>query len=144
MQKRDLRPLVQLVATFVFGLSVLALLSILSFQMVNHYLEAVAERSVRQAFTEGTQSDDGVSYDTACQGAGLDPERFSECDPIAVKGERSFRSASCSGRGFLGLLGKHWTCIAKFADGSTLRLHASLGFGSRHLTIFLPSSKPDA
>ena len=110
--------------------------------MATHYFQGVAERSIRQVFTEGTQTNDGVGYHTVCQKSELDREAFLECDPIVVKGERSLRSASCGGRGFLRLLGRQWTCIAKFTDGATLRVHVSLGLGHRELKLALPFREP--
>jgi hypothetical protein len=139
---RDLQPIVQLIATFSFGLSVLALLFLFSAQMATHYFQGAAERSIRQVFTEGTEIKDGVGYDTVCQRSEFDREAFSECDPMVVKGERSLRSASCGGGGFLHLLGRQWTCIAKFTDGATLSVHVSLGLGRRHLKLALPFREP--
>ncbi len=141
---RDLQATVRLIATLLFGLLVLALLSLFSAQMATHYFQGAAERTIRQVFTEGTQTKDGVRYDTVCRRSDIDRERFSECDPIEVKAERSLRSTSCSGRGFLGLLGKQWSCVAKFTDGATLRIHVSLGFGRRHLKLLLPFREPPA
>jgi hypothetical protein len=141
---RDLQPIVRLIATLLFGLLVLALLSLFSAQMATHYLQGAAERTIRQVFTEGTQTKGGVGYDTVCQRSEFDRERFSECDPIVVKAERSLRSALCSGRGFLRLIGKEWSCVAKFTDGATLRVHVSLGFGRRHLKLVLPFREPGA
>lgn len=135
---RDLQPIVRLIATLLFGLLVLALLFSLSAQMATHYLQGAAERTVRQVFTEGSQSKGGEGYDTVCQRYEFGRERFSECDPIVVKGERSLRFASCSGRGVLGLVGRQWNCVAKFTDGTTLRVHVSLGLGQRHLKLLLP------
>ena len=141
---QDLQPMVRLIATLLFGILVLALLSLFSAQMATHYFQGVAERTIRQVFTEGAQTKGGVVYDTVCQGSDFDRERFLECDPIVVKAERSLRSASCSGRGFLRLVGKQWSCVAKFTDGATLRVHVSLGFGRRHLRLVLPFSEPGA
>jgi hypothetical protein len=141
---RDLQTIVRLIATLLFGLSVLALLSLVSAQMASHYFQGSAERTIRQVFTESTQTKDGVRYDTVCRRSDIDRERFSECDPIAVKAERSLRSASCSGRGFLRFLGKQWSCVAKFTDGATLRVDVSLGFGRRHLELVLPFREPGA
>ena len=141
---RDLQPIVRLIATLLFGLSVLALLSLVSVQMATHYFQGVAERTIRQVFTEGTQTKGGVRYDTVCRGAEFDPERISECHPIVVKAERSFRSAACKPGGFFHLLGKQWGCVAKFTDGATLRVHVSLGFGRRQLELVLPLRDPGA
>ena len=141
---RNLHPIVKLIANLLFGVLVLVLLFFLSAQMVTHRFQGAAERTVRLAFTEGTRTRDGVSYDAVCQRSEIHRESFSECDPIAVKAERSLRSASCSGRGFLRLLGKQWSCVAKFTDGATLRVHVSLGFGRRHLELVLPFREPGA
>ena len=141
---RHLQPIVRLIASLLFGISVLALLSLFSAQMATHYFQGAAERTIRQVFNEGTQTKDGVGYDTVCRRSNIDRERFSECDPIAVKAERSLRSTSCSGRGFLRLLGKQWSCVAKFTDGATLMVDVSLGFGRRHLELVLPFREPDA
>ena len=135
---RDLQPVVRLIANLLFGLLVLALFSLVSAQMATHYFQGAAERTIRQVFSEGAQIEDGVVYDTVCQRSEGDRERFSECDPIAVKAERSLRSASCSGGGFLRFLGKQWSCVAKFTDGATMRVHVSLGFGRRHLKLVVP------
>jgi len=136
--------MVRLIATLSFGLLVLALLSLSSAQMATHYFQGAAERAIRQVFTEGAQTKDGVVYDTVCQRSEFDRESFLECDPIVVKAERSLRSASCSGRGFLRLIGKQWSCVAKFTDGDILRVHVYLGFGRRHLSFVLPFSEPSA
>lgn len=144
MCSRDLQRITRLIATLVFGLSILALLSLLALQMATHYLEGVAERSIRQVFTKGIETDHGVSYQTLCQNPESGGRRFSRCDPLVAKGDRSLRSVSCGGQGLLGLLGKQWTCIAKFADESSLRLDVALGLGRRHLKLFLPFREPGA
>jgi hypothetical protein len=136
--------MVRLIATLSFGLLVLALLFLFSAQMATHFFQGVAERTVRQVFAEGAQTKDGVVYDTVCQGVEFDRERFLACDPIVVRAERSLRSASCSGGGFLRLIGRQWSCIAKFTDGATLRVHVSLGLGRRQLRLVLPFSEPGA
>jgi hypothetical protein len=141
---RDLQLIVRLIATFLFGLSVLALLFLLSSQMATHYFQGVAQRTIRQVFTKGTQTNEGMGYDTVCRGAEFDPERISECNPIVVKAERSFRSAACKPGGFFHLLGKQWSCVAKFTDGATLRVLVSLGFGRRQLELVLPLRDPGA
>jgi hypothetical protein len=141
---RDLQLIVRLIATILFGLSVLALLSLLSAQMATHYFQGVAERTIRQVFTKGPQTNEGMDYDTVCRGAEFGPERLSECDPVVVKAERSFRSAACKPGGFFHLLGKQWSCVAKFTDGATLRVHVSLGFGRRQLELVLPLRDPGA
>ena len=135
---RDLQLMVRLIATLLFGLLVLALLSLFSAQMATHYFQGAAERAIRQVFTEGTHTKDGVVYDTVCERSDGDREPFSECDPIVIKAERSLRSASCSGGGFLRFLGKQWSCVAKFTDGATVRVHVSFGLGRRHLKLVLP------
>jgi len=139
---RDLQLLVRLAATLLFGLSVLALLSLVSAQMATHYFQGAAERTIRHVLTEGTQTKDGVGYDTVCRRSEFDRERSSECDPIAVKAERVLRSVSCSGKGFLRFFGKQWSCVAKFTDGATLRADVSLGLGRRHLELVLPFREP--
>jgi hypothetical protein len=131
-------------ATLLFGLSTLALLSLVSAQMATHYFQGVAERTIRQVFTEGTQPKARVRYDAVCRGAKFGRESPSDCDPIVVKAERSFRSASCTGQGFLRLLGRQWSCVARFTDGATLRVHVSLGLGRRHLKLVLPFREPGA
>jgi hypothetical protein len=141
---RELQPIVRLIATLLFGLSVLALLSLVSAQMATHYFQGAAERTIRQVFTAGTQTKDGVGYEIVCRRSDFDRERFSECDPIVVKAERSLRSAACRPGGFLHLLGKQWSCLAKFTDGATLRVDVSLGFGRRHLELVLPFREPGA
>jgi hypothetical protein len=141
---RDLQPLVRLIATFLFGLSVLALLFLLSSQMAARYFRGSAERAVRQVFTEGTQTRSRVSYSALCRGSGIGGEPASECDPIAVVAERSLRSAACSPRGFANLPGSRWACVAKFSDGAILSVRVSLGFGRRHLELVLPFREPDA
>lgn len=139
---RDLQQLVRLIATFLFGLSVLALLFLLSAQMAARHLRGSAERAVRQVFTEGTQTRSGVSYSALCRGLGFAGERASECDPIAVKGERSLRSVACGPRGVANLPGSRWECVARFADGAILSVRVSLGFGSRRLELVLPFREP--
>jgi hypothetical protein len=141
---RNLHPLAGLTARLLFGFSVLALFGFVSVEMATHYLQGVAERTVRQAFTEGTEAKTRVSYDAVCRRPELDREPYSECDPLAVKAKRSLRSTSCGGREFLHLLGKQWSCVAKFTDGATLNVHVSLGFGYRHLELILPFREPGA
>jgi hypothetical protein len=141
---RDLKPLVRLIATFLFGLSVLALLCLLSTQMAARYFRGSAERAVRQVFVEGTQTRSGVSYSALCRGSEFGGERASECDPIAVKAKRSLRSTACSPQGFANLPGSRWECLAKFTDGAILSVRVSLGFGRRHLELILPFREPDA
>jgi hypothetical protein len=133
-----------LIATFLFGLSVLALLFLLSTQMATRHFRGSAEHAVRQVFTEGTQTRSGVTYSALCRGSEFGGERASECDPIAVKAERSLRSAVCSTQGFANLLGGRWECLAKFTDGAILSVRVSLGFRRRHLELSLPFRGPDA
>ncbi|MDH3213885.1 MAG: hypothetical protein OEM05_15505 [Myxococcales bacterium] len=135
---RNLQPIVRLIASLLFGITVLTLFSLIFSQMATHYFQGAAERTIRRVFTEGTQTKNGVRYDSVCRSSDTDPTRFSECDPIVVKAERSLRSASCKGGGFLRVLGKQWRCVAKFTDGATLRVDVSLGYGSRRLEIVLP------
>ena len=127
--------MVRLIGTLSFGLLVLALLFLFSAQMAAHHFQGVAERTIRQVFSEGGQTRDGVVYDAVCRGFESDRERFLECDPIVVRAERSLRSVSCDGRGLLRVIGRQWSCIAKFTDGATLRVDVSLGLGRRHLQI---------
>ena len=141
---RDLQPIVRLIATLLFGLSVLALLSLVSAQMATHYSQGAAERTIRRVFTDGTQTKGSVHYDAVCRRSEFDRERFSECDPIVIKAKRSLRSVSCGGRSFLRLLGKQWSCVARFTDGATLSVDVSLGFGRPHLEIVLPVREPGA
>ena len=133
-----MKPIVRLIANLLFGLLVLALLSFFSAQMATHYLQGAAERTIRQVFSEGTRAKDGVGYDVVRRGSAADREPSSECDPIVVKAERSLRSVSCSGRGLLRLLGRQWSCVAKFTDGATLRVDVSLRPWRRHLELALP------
>ena len=141
---RKLHPLARLIASLLFGLSVLAFFFFISAEMASHYFQGAAERTIRQAFTEGTQTNDRVRHDTVCRGSDIDRQRSSDCDPMVVKAERSFRSASCSGRGFLRLLGRQWSCVAKFTDGATLSVRISLGFGRHDLELVLPFREPGA
>jgi hypothetical protein len=141
---RGLHPIARLVARLLFGLSVLTLFSLAFAEMATHHFQGSAERTIREAFTEGTQRKNGVRYDTVCLRSEFDRTRSSECDPIVIKAKRSLRSASCGGRGFLRLIGKQWSCVAGFTDGATLNVHVSLGFGRRHLELVLPFREPDA
>ena len=141
---RNLQPLVRLIARLLFGFSVLALFGFVSIEMATHYFQGVAGRTVRQAFTEGAEARTRVPHDAVCRRSEFDREPYSECDPIAVKAERSLRSASCGDREFLHLFGKHWSCVAKFTDGARLNVRVSLGFGHRHLELILPFREPDA
>ncbi len=141
---QDLQPIVRLIASLLFGFLVLGLLSVSSAQMAAHYFQRAAERTVRQVFTEGAQAKDGVAYDAVCRRSDTDRNTSSECDPIAIKAERSLRSVSCSGRGLLRFIGKQWHCAAKFTDGATLRVHVSLGPWTRHLELVLPIREPAA
>jgi len=135
---RDLRQTFRLIATLLFGLLVLALLFVSSAQMAAHQLQRVAERAVRQVFAEGRPAQDGVEYQTVCRGPGRGGPRASECDPVEVKAERSLRSVSCGGGGFLRFVGRQWDCAARFGDGATLRVRVSVGFGDRHVELVLP------
>jgi hypothetical protein len=141
---RNLHPLIGLTARLLFGFSVLAFFGFVSVEMAAHHFQGVAERTVRQAFTEGAEAKTRVRYDAVCRRPEFDRKPSSECDPIAVKAKRSLRSSSCGGRGFLHLLGKQWSCVAKFTDGATLNVHVSLGFGRRHLELVLPFREPGA
>jgi hypothetical protein len=141
---RDLHPLARLTARLLFGFSVLALFGFISVEMAAHYFQGVAERTVRQTFTEDAETRTRVRYDAVCRRPEFDRKPFSECDPIAVKANRSLRSTSCSGRGLLRLLGKEWSCVAKFTDGATLNVHVSLGFGRHHLKLVLPFREPSS
>ena len=140
---RRMNPLVRLIASLFFGVSVLAFFFLVSAEMADHYFEGFSERTVRQAFKEGIQAEDGASYDAVCRSSDVDREPSSECDPIVVRAERSLRSTSCSGRGLLRLLGRRWSCVATFTDGATLSVHVSLGLGRPHLEIVLPFREPD-
>jgi hypothetical protein len=141
---RNLHPLARLTARLLFGFSVLAFFGFVSVEMAVHYFQGVAERTVRQAFTEGAETRARVRYDAVCRRPESDRKPFPECDPIAVKAKRSLRSTSCGGREFFHLLGKQWSCVAKFTDGATLNVHVSLGFGRRHLELVLPFREPGA
>ena len=142
---RNLHPIVRLIASLVFGLSVLAFFALVSAEMATHHIQGVAERAVRQAFNDdGSGTRDGVRYEVVCGNADIDHEPSSECDPIAVKAERSLRSVSCSGRSLLRLGGKRWSCVAKFTDRTRLSIRVSLGYGYRGLELALPFSEPDA
>jgi hypothetical protein len=123
---RDPQRIVRLIATLVFGISVLALFSLVLAQMATHYFQGAAERTIRRAFTEDSQTKDGVHYDSVCRRSDTDRTRLSECDPIVVKAERSLRSASCT----------------RFTDGAILRVNVSLGIGRRRLEIVLPFREP--
>jgi hypothetical protein len=141
---RKLHPLVRLIARLLFGFSVLALFGFIFFEMTAHYFQGAAERTVRQAFTENAETRARPRYDAVCRGPEFDRQPSLECDPIAVKANRSLRSTSCSSRGFLQILGRQWSCVAKFTDGARLNVHVSLGFGRRHLELELPFREPDA
>ena len=144
MRMRGLHPLARLIASLLFGLSVLAFFVFVSAEMASHFFQRTAERTIRQAFTEGTRSEDDARFDTVCRELAGDDARASACDPIAVKAERSLRSVSCSGRSLLRLGGKRWSCVAKFTDRTRLNVRVSLGYGYRGLELALPFSEPDA
>ena len=141
---RNLHPIVRLIASLVFGLSVLAFFALVSAEMATHHFQGVAERTVRQVFTESDETKTRVRYDAVCRRPEFDRKPYPECDPISVKAKRSLRSTSCSGRGLFRLLGRQWSCVAKFTDGATLNVHVSLGFGRRHLELALPFREPNA
>jgi hypothetical protein len=141
---RDLRPIIRLIASLCFGLSVLAAFSLLAIQMATHHFQGAAERTVRQVFADGAQARADLPYDAVCRRSDRDDERYWDCDPIAVRAERSLRSASCRGRGLLRILGRQWRCVARFADGATLTVDVSLGFGRPRVELFLPIREPDA
>ena len=140
---RKLHPLVRLIARLAFGLSVLAFFSFISVEMASHYFESIAEHTVRQAFTESTETKPRVRSEAVCRRSDSNQEPLSECDPIAVKAKRSLRSASCSGRGLLHIFGKQWSCVAKFTDESTLDVDVSLVLRRHHLELALPVRERD-
>jgi len=144
MRMRGLHPLVRLTARLLFGFSVLAFFGIVSVEMATHYFQGVAERSVRLAFTEGTEAKARVRYEAVCGNPEFDRTPLPECDPIAVKAKRSLRSTSCGGRGLFRFLGRQWSCVAEFTDGTALNVHVSLGFGRHHLELVLPSDESGA
>lgn len=135
---RNRQPIIRLIARLLFGLSVLALLSLLSAEMAIHHFQGTAERAVRQVFTEGIHTENGEDYDVICRGPDLKGGLASPCDPTVVALERSIRSASCGGRSLLRLLGRQWRCVARFTDGATLRVDVSLGFRQHRLELLLP------
>jgi len=141
---RDLQQTVRLIATLLFGLLVLGLLFLFSAQMAAHHLQGVAERAVRQVFTEGIQTRDDVGYETFCRNPDSGDEKAAPCDPIAIKADRSLRSASCRGGGFFRFLGRQWSCVARFTDGARLQVYVSIGFGRRHLELALPWRETDS
>jgi hypothetical protein len=144
MRIRNLHPAIRLLASLLFGLSVLAFFGLVSGEMASHYFEGVAERTVRQAFREDAGSADGAGYEAVCRNSEFERERSIECDPIRVRAERSLRSTSCSGQGLSRLLGKRLKCVAKFTDGARLSIQVSLGLGRHHLEIVLPFLEADA
>jgi len=144
MRMRGLHPLARLIASLLFGLSVLAFFVFVSAEMASHFFQRTAERTIRQAFTEGTRSEDDARFDTVCRELAGDDARASACDPIAVKAERSLRSVACDSESWLRLLGKRWSCVAKFTDGAKLSVQVSLGFGRPDLELRLPFREPDA
>jgi hypothetical protein len=139
-----LHPLVRLAARLLFGFSVLAFFGFVSVEMATHHFRGVAERTVRQAFTEDAGAKARDRYDAVCGIPEFDRTPFPECDPIAVKAKRTFRSTSCGGRGLLRFLGRQWSCVAEFTDGAALNVHVSLGFGRHHLELALPFRESDA
>jgi hypothetical protein len=138
MRIRRLHPATRLLASLLFGLSVLAFFGLVSGEMASHYFEGVAERTVRQAFQEDSGSADGAGYEAVCRNSEFERERTVACDPIRVRAERSLRSTSCSGEGWRRLLGKRLKCVAKFTDGARLNIQVSLGLGRHRLEIVLP------
>jgi len=141
---RNLHPLVRLIARLLFGFSVLALFGFVFVEMTTHYFQDAAERSVRRAFTEDAETRARSRYDAVCRGPEFDRQPSLECDPIAIKANRSLRSTSCTGRGSLQILGRQWSCVAKFADGARLNVLVSVGFGRRQLELLLPFREPGA
>jgi hypothetical protein len=128
----------RLLASLLFGLSVLAFFGLVSGEMASHYFEGVAERTVRKALREEAGPADGAGYEAVCRNSEFERERTVECDPIRVRAERSLRSTSCSGEDLLRLLGKRLQCVAKFTDGARLNIQVSLGLRRHHLEIVLP------
>lgn len=132
-----MHPLGRLIASLVFGLSVLAFFAFVSVEMATHFFQGVAEDAIRQTFVEDSRAKDGARNEVVCRDPDGGSEGPSECDLDTVKADRSLRSASCSGRSFLHLLGKPWSCVAKFKDGTALTVQVSLGFRRHHLELVL-------
>ncbi len=143
MRMRKLHPAIRLMASLLFGLSVLAFFGLISAEMASHYFESVAERSVRRVFSEDSGAGDGAGYEAVCRNSEFERERTLECDPMRVKAERTLRSTSCSGQGLLRLLGRRLKCVAKFTDGARLSIQVSLGLRRHHLEIVLPFNEAD-
>jgi hypothetical protein len=141
---RNLHPLARLTARLLFGFSVLAFFGFVSVEMATHYFQGVAERTVRQVFTEDAEAKTRVRYDAVCGIREFDRTPFPECDPIEIKAERSLRSTFCGSRGLLRFLGRQWSCLAEFTDGTALNIHVSLRFGRHHLELVLPYREPGA
>jgi hypothetical protein len=139
---RKLHPTIRLIASLLFGLSVLAFFGLVSGEMASHYFEGVAERTVRRAFNEDSGSADSAHHEAFCRNSEFNRERSVECDPMLVKAERSLRSSSCSGQGLLRFFGRRLKCVAKFTDGARLSIEVSLGLGRHHLEIVLPFHEP--
>jgi hypothetical protein len=143
MRTRRLHPLFRLIASLLFGLSVLAFFFFVSSEMATHYFQGVAERTIRKAFSEAAQTADGPRHDSVCRGADPDGESASECDPIAIKAERALRSTSCGDRSLLHLLGRQWSCVARFTNGESLEIGVSLGLRRSRLELVLPFREAD-
>ena len=140
---RRLHPIFRLIASLFFGIAVLSFFVLVSAEMADHFFEGVAERSIRQAFAEQSPTRNGARYVAVCRSSDSEREGSLECDPFVIKAERSLRSSSCSGRGLLRLVGRNWSCVARFTDGATLNVDVSLGFGRPHLEIVLPIREPE-
>jgi len=144
MGQRRQNPLFRLIASLFLGVSVLAFFAFVSTEMATHYAQEVAEDTIREAFAEGSQAEDGARYDAICRVSDSDAASSSECDPKTVRAERSLRFTSCSGRSFRHLFGKQWSCEARFTDGTALSVHVSLGFRRHRLEFVLPPDETDA
>jgi hypothetical protein len=138
------RLLFQMAATLILALAALGMLLALSASLIGHHFQYQAQLAIRQVFTQGGATQEGIEYAVTCHPSEIPGGKPSACDPLAIKGAELFRNGRCRERVGARLLGNQWGCVARFKDGSTLALEVSVGLGDRHLDLFLPVREPGA
>ena len=136
------RLLIQMIATLVLALAALGMLLAVSTSLIGRHFQHEAQRAIRDVFTQGGLTEEGIETTVTCHPAESQREGSLACDPLAIKGSELFRNASCRKRVGVRFLGNHWSCVARFKDGSSLPLEVSVGWRSRRLELFLPVREP--
>jgi len=142
MRTRNLHPLVRLIASLLFGLAVLFFFVFVSVEMATHHFQRVAERAIRQGLGDDAATGDNARSDLVCRRSDGDEQAEAECDPAAITAGHSLRSASCNDRSVLHLLGRPWSCVARFTDGGSVAVRVSLGFRRHRIELLLPRVEP--